>query len=164
MGASIRCTIDSFPTPTGLDANITPRMRPSECLGLNPSRFYHYTPPSTGFVGALACGNAMEELFEFLFGASGRINRAKYWRSLLIFCGARLLVGVILLSAAGLAAPLFILLLVIVFIPWLLWGIAFHTERPHDSGESCWCSMRCRECWTSWPGAVGLCALNLGIC
>jgi hypothetical protein len=122
----------------------------------------------------------MEELFEFLFRASGRINRAKYWRSLLIFCGAGLLVGVILLSAAGLAAPLFILMLVIVFIPWL-WGIAFHTERPHDSGESCWCSMRCRECGTSWrkvhglqeplemgvglhPGAVGLCALDLGTC
>ena len=43
----------------------------------------------------------MEELFEFLFGASGRINRAKYWRSLLIFCGAGLLVGVILLTAAA---------------------------------------------------------------
>jgi uncharacterized membrane protein YhaH (DUF805 family) len=68
----------------------------------------------------------MEELFEFLFGASGRINRAKYWRSLLIFCGAGLLVGVILLSAAG-PAPLFILMLVIVFIPWPLWGIAFPT-------------------------------------
>jgi len=49
----------------------------------------------------------MEELFEFLFGASGRINWAKYWRSLLIFCSAGLLVGVILLTAAGLAAPLF---------------------------------------------------------
>ena len=80
----------------------------------------------------------MEELFEFLFGASGRINRAKYWRSLLIFCGAGLLVGVILLIAAGLAAPLFILMLAIVFIPWLLWGIAFHTERLHDRGKSAW--------------------------
>jgi uncharacterized membrane protein YhaH (DUF805 family) len=80
----------------------------------------------------------MEELFEFLFGASGRVNRAKYWRSLLIFCGAGLLVGFILLTAAGLAAPLFILMLVIVFIPWLLWGIAFHTERLHDRGKSAW--------------------------
>jgi uncharacterized membrane protein YhaH (DUF805 family) len=80
----------------------------------------------------------MEELFEFLFGASGRINRAKYWRSLLIFCGAGLLVGIILLIAAGLAAPLFILMLAIVFIPWLLWGIAFHTERLHDRGKSAW--------------------------
>ena len=77
----------------------------------------------------------MEELFEFLFGASGRINWAKYWRSLLIFCSAGLLVGVILLTAAGLAAPLFILMLTIVFIPWLLWGIAFHTERLHDRGK-----------------------------
>jgi uncharacterized membrane protein YhaH (DUF805 family) len=94
----------------------------------------------------------MEELFEFLFGASGRINRAKYWRSLLVFIGAGLLVGVILLTAAGLAAPLFILMLVIVFIPWLLWGFAFHTERLHDRGKSAWwllCSTRCRECWAT---------------
>ncbi len=27
----------------------------------------------------------MEDLLEFLFGASGRINRAKYWRSFLIY-------------------------------------------------------------------------------
>ena len=80
----------------------------------------------------------MEELFEFLFGASGRINLAKNWRSLLIFCSAGLLVGVILLTAADLAAPLFILMLTIVFIPWLLWGIAFHTERLHDRGKSAW--------------------------
>ena len=80
----------------------------------------------------------MQELFEFLFGASGRINRAKYWRSLLVFIGAGLLVGVILFTAAGLAAPLFILMLVIVFIPWLLWGFAFHTERLHDRGKSAW--------------------------
>lgn len=30
----------------------------------------------------------MENLLEFLFGASGRINRAKYWRSVLIYVGA----------------------------------------------------------------------------
>jgi uncharacterized membrane protein YhaH (DUF805 family) len=80
----------------------------------------------------------MEDLFEFLFGASGRINRAQYWRSLLIFFGAGLLVGVILLTAAGLAAPLFVIMLVTVFIPWLLWGFAFHTERLHDRGKSAW--------------------------
>jgi uncharacterized membrane protein YhaH (DUF805 family) len=66
-------------------------------------------------------------------GASGRLNRAKYWRSLLIFCGAGLLVGVTLLTA-----PLFILMLVIVVMPWLLWSIAFHTERLHDRGKSAW--------------------------
>jgi uncharacterized membrane protein YhaH (DUF805 family) len=108
--------------------------------GLEPPTvwFHHDTRRCTGFVGEQACWNAMEELFEFLFGASGRINRIKYWRSLLIFCGAGLLVGVILLTAAGLAAPLFILMLVIVFIPWLLWRIAFHTERLHDRGKSAW--------------------------
>ena len=26
----------------------------------------------------------MEDLFEFLFGASGRINRAKYWHALYV--------------------------------------------------------------------------------
>ena len=45
----------------------------------------------------------MEELFEFLFGAGGRINRAKYWRSLLVFIGAGLLVGVTLFTVAGFA-------------------------------------------------------------
>jgi uncharacterized membrane protein YhaH (DUF805 family) len=113
-------------------------MRRLECPGLNPPPFHHDTRLCIGLVGAFACRNAMEELFEFMFGASGRINRAKYWRSLLIFCGAGLLVGVILLTAAGLAAPLFVLMLVMVFIPWLLWGIAFHTERLHDRGKSAW--------------------------
>ena len=80
----------------------------------------------------------MEDLFEFLFGASGRINRAKYWRSLLIFCGAGLLVGVILLTAAGLAAPLFIVMILLVLIPWLMWGFAIHTERLHDRDKSAW--------------------------
>jgi uncharacterized membrane protein YhaH (DUF805 family) len=80
----------------------------------------------------------MEELFAFMFGASGRIGRAEYWRSLIIFCVAGLFAAVILLTAAGLATPLFILALVIVFIPWLLWGFAIHTERLHDRGKSAW--------------------------
>jgi uncharacterized membrane protein YhaH (DUF805 family) len=121
-------------------------------MELNPSPFHHDTLPRPEFVGASAYRDAMEELFEFLFGASGRINRAKYWRSLLVFIGAGFLVGVILLTAAGLAAPLLILMLVIIFIPWLLWGFAFHTARLHDRGKSasgCWCSMRCRRYWAT---------------
>ena len=43
----------------------------------------------------------MEDLLEFLFGASGRINRAKYWRSVLISIGAGLMTAVILFTAAG---------------------------------------------------------------
>ena len=78
----------------------------------------------------------MEDLLEFLFGASGRINRAKYWRSLLILGVAG--IGVILLTAAGIAPPLFIVMIVIVFIPWLMWGIAIHTERLHDRDKSAW--------------------------
>ena len=80
----------------------------------------------------------MEDLLEFLFGASGRINRAKYWRSLLILGIAGMFVGVILLTAAGIAPPLFIVMIVIVFIPWLMWAIAIHTERLHDRDKSAW--------------------------
>jgi uncharacterized membrane protein YhaH (DUF805 family) len=80
----------------------------------------------------------MEDLFEFLFGASGRINRAKYWRSLLTFSVAGLFAAVILFTAAGIAAPLFIIMVVVVFIPWLIWGFAIHTERLHDRDKSAW--------------------------
>jgi uncharacterized membrane protein YhaH (DUF805 family) len=80
----------------------------------------------------------MEELFEFMFGASGRINRARYWRSLLVFCFAGLLTAVILLTAASLAAPFFIVAVVVFFLPWLMWGFAIHTERLHDRDKSAW--------------------------
>jgi uncharacterized membrane protein YhaH (DUF805 family) len=80
----------------------------------------------------------MEDLLEFLFGASGRINRAKYWRSLLVLGVAGMFVGVILLTAAGIATPLFIIMVVVVFIPWLMWGLAIHTERLHDRDKSAW--------------------------
>ncbi len=80
----------------------------------------------------------MEDLFEFLFGASGRINRAKYWRSTLLFTVAGLMAAVILFTAAGIAAPLFIIAVVLVLIPWLLWGFSITTERLHDRDKSAW--------------------------
>jgi uncharacterized membrane protein YhaH (DUF805 family) len=80
----------------------------------------------------------VEELFEFLFGASGRINRAKYWRSVLIYIGAGLMTAVILFTAAGIAAPLFVIAIVVVLLPWLLWGFSFTTERLHDRDKSAW--------------------------
>jgi uncharacterized membrane protein YhaH (DUF805 family) len=54
------------------------------------------------------------------------------------FCGAGLLVGVILLTAASIAAPLFIIMVVLVLIPWLLWGFSIATERLHDRDKSAW--------------------------
>ena len=80
----------------------------------------------------------MEDLFEFLFGASGRINRAKYWRSTLLFTVAGLMAAVILFTAASVAAPLFIIMVVLVLIPWLLWGFSITTERLHDRDKSAW--------------------------
>jgi uncharacterized membrane protein YhaH (DUF805 family) len=80
----------------------------------------------------------MEDLFEFLFGASGPINRSKYWRSTLLFAVAGLMTAVILFTAAGIAAPLFIVMVVVVLIPWLLWGFSITTERLHDREKSAW--------------------------
>lgn len=80
----------------------------------------------------------MEGLFEFLFGAGGRINRAKYWRSVLAFGFAGLMVGVILFTAADIAAPFFVIMVVLVLIPWLLWGLSFTTKRLHDRDKSAW--------------------------
>jgi uncharacterized membrane protein YhaH (DUF805 family) len=80
----------------------------------------------------------MEDLFQFLFGASGRISRAKYWRSVLIYIGAGMMTAVILFTAAGIAAPLLVIMVVIVLIPWLLWGFSFTTRRLHDRDKSAW--------------------------
>jgi uncharacterized membrane protein YhaH (DUF805 family) len=80
----------------------------------------------------------MEELFEFLFGASGRIGRAKYWRSVLIYIGGGLMTSVILFTAAGIAAPLLVVMVVVVLLPWLLWGFSFTTKRLHDRDKSAW--------------------------
>ena len=78
----------------------------------------------------------MEDFFDFMFGASGRINRAKYWVSVFKYSLAGLLVVVILFTAAGIAAPLFIIMVVLTLIPWLLWGFAITTERLHDRDKS----------------------------
>jgi uncharacterized membrane protein YhaH (DUF805 family) len=80
----------------------------------------------------------MEGFLEFMFGASGRINRAKYWLSVVKFSFAGLLAAVILFVAAGIAAPLFIITVVLVFVPWLLWGFSITTERLHDRDKSAW--------------------------
>jgi uncharacterized membrane protein YhaH (DUF805 family) len=80
----------------------------------------------------------MVDFLEFMFGASGRINRARYWLSLFKLCLAGLLAAVVLFTAAGLAAPLFVIMVIIVFVPWLLWGFAIHTERLHDRDKSAW--------------------------
>src|ERR1019366_7853598 len=55
-----------------------------------------------------------------------------------IFYGAGLLVGVILLTAASIGAPHIIIMVVLVLIPWLLWGFSVTTERLHDRDKSAW--------------------------
>ena len=80
---------------------------------------------------------------------AGGSTRAKYWKSMLIFCIAGLFAGVILMTAAGLAVPLLSIAIVIVFIPWLMWGFAIHTERLHDRDKGAWrlvCFACCPAC------------------
>ena len=56
----------------------------------------------------------------------------------MVFGVAGLLVAVILFTAAGIAAPVFVVMLVVVLIPWLIWGFVIHTERLHDRDKSAW--------------------------
>ena len=104
---------------------------------MNPASFYRDIPATPAPLATSADG-IMEYLFEFLFNATGRINRAKYWRSLMVFGVAGLLVAVILFTAAGIAAPVFVVMLVVVLIPWLIWGFVIHIERLHDRDKSAW--------------------------
>jgi uncharacterized membrane protein YhaH (DUF805 family) len=104
---------------------------------MNPASFYRDTPVAPCPLATSADG-IMEDLLEFLFNATGRINRAKYWRSLIVFGVAGLFAAVILFTAAGIAAPLFVAMLVVVLIPWLIWGFVIHTERLHDRDKSAW--------------------------
>jgi hypothetical protein len=116
--------------------------------------------PAPGLPEHFSRWGIMEDLFEFMFGASGRINRAKYWRSVLLFSFAGLLPAVILFTAAGIAAPLFIIMVVVVFIPWLLLG---GSPSPQSgcmiatrARGGYWCSTGCRRCWASLQKPPGL--------
>jgi uncharacterized membrane protein YhaH (DUF805 family) len=73
----------------------------------------------------------------FYSAPAGRVNRAKYWRAVLRFCIAGLMVAVILFTAASIAPPIFVAMVALIFIPWLLWGFAITTQRLHDRGQEC---------------------------
>jgi hypothetical protein len=60
-----------------------------------------------------------------------RVNRAQYWRSLVIFSVVGLFAAVILFAAAAIAAPRFIVMVILVFSPWLMWGLRYpHRTAP----------------------------------
>jgi uncharacterized membrane protein YhaH (DUF805 family) len=69
---------------------------------------------------------------------AGASNRAKYWRSFLIYLVAGLLAAVILFTAARTAAPLFIIMVVLVLIPLAALGILHHHGAVHDRDKSAW--------------------------
>jgi uncharacterized membrane protein YhaH (DUF805 family) len=84
---------------------------------------------------------AAVDLFQLLFGFSGRINRAKYWLAVVIYSVAVLIVPVILFSfSVALVstdlAPLLVVVAVIVSTPLLISGIAISIKRLHDRDKS----------------------------
>jgi len=118
-----------------------------------------------------------------VFGANGRINRAKYWRSVLIYICTGLVTTIILFTAVGIAAPPFIIEVVVELFPWLLWDFSFTTERLHDREDRVvapcvLCAAKrahsidearkaCRNHnhgVAIHPGAGGVCADDLEIC
>ena len=73
---------------------------------------------------------------DLLFGFKGRINRAKYWLVVLIWClvWAGIAVGMIMSSASTVAATVAL----IVSIPTVVSGLAIGFKRLHDRNKSGW--------------------------
>jgi hypothetical protein len=96
--------------------------------------FWSWAPSTTACKRLIPCRadtlagwrDYAEELFEFVFGANGRINRAKYWRSVLIYICMGLVTTIVLFTAVGIAAPPFIIEVVVELFPWLLWDFFLH--------------------------------------
>jgi len=73
---------------------------------------------------------------DLLFGFKGRINRAKYWLVVLIWCIVWAAVAVtMIMSGASTAAAAVAL---IVLIPTIISGLAIGFKRLHDRNKSGW--------------------------
>jgi uncharacterized membrane protein YhaH (DUF805 family) len=75
-------------------------------------------------------------LVSLLCSFSGRINRAKYWLAAVLYIVAFMILAA--LAYALSAAMLFIVILVILYIPMIISGIAVGIKRLHDRDKSGW--------------------------
>ena len=73
----------------------------------------------------------MEDLFEFLFGASGRINRAKYWAGIVILAIVSIVLGFIIGAIFG-SSTLGAILVALVTIGLFYPGYAVAAKRFQD--------------------------------
>ena len=73
-----------------------------------------------------------------LFQIHFRRQRANQPGHLLAFAYCLWRAGLLPLTAASLAAPLFVVTIVVIFLPWLIWGFPIHTERLHDRDKRAW--------------------------
>ncbi len=76
------------------------------------------------------------DLFQLLFGFSGRINRAKYWLALVIYIAAMLIMAGIVIGAG--MAMMFFIVAIIVYIPAVISCFAVGIKRLHDRDKSGW--------------------------
>ena len=74
-------------------------------------------------------------LFQLVFGLSGRIDRATYWRALIIYCGVLLILGFI---AAFVGFALYGHGRFDLAIPLLILLIPLSVRRLHDREKSGW--------------------------
>ena len=76
---------------------------------------------------------------QILFSFTGRINRAKYWLAALFYFVA-LLVLVAVAFAAGISAGIgtMMVILVLIYIPFLISSLAVAVKRLHDRNKSGW--------------------------
>lgn len=74
-------------------------------------------------------------LIDLLFGFRGRINRAKYWLAVAIYV-VFMLVIVALIFATAVSGLFFVVLLL--YIPLIISGIAVGIKRLHDRDKSGW--------------------------
>jgi len=107
--------------------------------------------PCAGSVGAFGMQGALwKACSNFCSAPAGASTAPNTGRSVLIFIAAGLMTAVILFTAAGIAAPLFVIMVILVLIPWLLWGFSITTERLHDRGPGArggfWCFIWCQAC------------------
>jgi uncharacterized membrane protein YhaH (DUF805 family) len=79
----------------------------------------------------------MKSLLEF-YSISGRIGRAEYWVMLLIFIFVGLPVAFIVSTAFDFSGALALIAALLLYVPWLVWGLTFCIKRLHDRDKSGW--------------------------
>src|SRR5215510_5338267 len=82
-------------------------------------------------------------MMDLLFGFQGRINRAKFWKAILIYFIAVFVISIIIGIVLGImgrepSITTFAIIGAIIYIPILISGICVGVKRLHDRNKSGW--------------------------